>query len=53
MIAHILFINIIDTFRSTGWKQSAGKYFEFSKVFFPGNDILECAYYLFWVNKFT
>ena len=38
---------------SIGWRQGAGKLFWILKDFFPENEVLECAYYFFCINKFT
>ena len=46
-------INFSGTFRSTGRRQVAGDIFEFPKIIFPENDVLERAYYFFCINKFT
>ena len=43
----------VETFRSTGLRHGAGKMFVFSKIFFHENDVLECAYYIFCINKFA
>ena len=46
-------INFSDSFRFTGWKKGAGKIFEFSKIFFSENEVLEYAYCFFGINKLT
>ena len=30
-----------------------GNFLNFQRNFFPKNDVLECAYYFFSINKFT
>ena len=35
MKAHVFSINFSYTIKSTGWKEGAGKNFEFLKIFFP------------------
>ena len=54
-MTHVLFhyISFSDTSRSIGWRQGVGKFFEFSQIFSPKNEVLKCANYLFSINKFT
>ena len=40
-------------FRSTGTSQGTKNFFEFWKIFSFWKDVLECAYYFFYINKFT
>ena len=53
MTAHVFFYQIQWHLKIHWLEAMCEKIFEFSKIFSPENEALECAFYFFCTNKFT